>query len=472
MRGEVQWLIGAAALLGLTMVAAGEQPAQENVFTAEQAAAGEAVYTASCAGCHRPDLGGRNEASPLAGPNFLNAWRDNTTRELFETIAKTMPPGGANLSADAYLAVTAFILQANGAAPGPQPLTPTTSAPLGALARDTGDPVGKGAADAGVAAARAAPAPPVSPPPPPARGLTVRGEVKNFRPVTDDMLRSPPPGDWLMLRRNYQAWSHSPLTEITRDNVKHLRLAWVWNMNEGGSNQPTPLVHDGVMYLTNTMNMVQALDAASGELIWEHQVGPATTIGFGAMRNIAIYGDKIFLATTDARLVALDARSGKLVWDTIVADRAKGFSNTSGPLVLPRGRVVQGLQGCDRYRDERCYISAYEAESGRLLWKFHTIARTGEPGGDTWGALPDMLRAGGDTWLAGSYDPDLDLTYWGIAQAKPWMPVSRGTSIADAALYRRASRRGRIAGVALPAHPRRITRPRRGLRARARRCRR
>ena len=104
-------------------------------------------------------------------------------------------------------------------------------------------------------------------------------------------------------------------------------------------------------------------------------------------------------------------------------------------MVLPRGRVVQGLQGCDRYRDERCYISAYEAESGKLLWKFHTIARTGEPGGDTWGKLPDMMRAGGDTWMAGSYDPELDLTYWGIAQAKPWMPASRGTTTAMRRLY-------------------------------------
>jgi alcohol dehydrogenase (cytochrome c) len=124
-----------------------------------------------------------------------------------------------------------------------------------------------------------------------------------------------------------------------------------------------------------------------------------------------------------------------VAWDTVVADRAKGFSNTSGPIVLPRGRVVQGLQGCDRYREERCYISAYEAESGKQLWKFHTVARTGEPGGDTWGELPDMMRAGGETWMAGSYDPDLDLTYWGIAQAKPWMPASRGTSFKDSGLY-------------------------------------
>ena len=167
------------------------------------------------------------------------------------------------------------------------------------------------------------------------------------------------------------------------------------------------------------------------------------------MRNIAIYEDKIILATTDARLVALDARNGKLVWETVIADRAKGFSNTSGPIVA-RGKVIQGLQGCDRYREDRCFISAYDAETGKLLWKFHTIARAGEPGGDTWGKLPDTIRAGGETWIAGSYDPDLNLTYWGIAQAKPWMPASRGNTIFDAALYtgvdRRAERRRRHAG--------------------------
>ena len=418
-----------AALLGLSIAITGQQTVPSAVYTSEQAAAGRAVYTASCAGCHLPDLGGRNEASPLAGPNFVNAWRGRTTRELFEYISTTMPPSGAKLSPDAYLAVTAFILQANGAPAGAEAFTATTAGPI-AGGTGAGAP---GSPASAAPVSPAAPAKPVTPPRP--AGLTVTGEVKDFRPVTDDMIRNPPPGDWLMLRRNYQAWSHSPLTEITRDNVKNLRLAWVWAMNEGGSNQTTPIVHDGVMYLANTMNMVQALDAATGELIWENHVGPSTAIGFGSMRNIALYGDKIFLATTDARLVALNAQTGKVVWDTVVADRSKGFSNTSGPIVLPRGRVVQGLQGCDRYRDERCFISAYEAESGKLLWKFHTVARTGEPGGDSWGTLPDMMRAGGDTWMAGSYDPDLDLTYWGIAQAKPWMPASRGTSFKDAGLY-------------------------------------
>jgi alcohol dehydrogenase (cytochrome c) len=420
----------AASLLGLAIVTA-QQPQTAAVYTAEQAAAGRAAYTANCAGCHQPDMGGRNEAAPLAGPNFMNVWGTETTHDLFEVISTTMPPGGAPLPQETYLAITAFILQANGAASGTEPFTTATAATIGSIA--SGKPAA-GFEAATPTATRANPtnASPAAPAAP--RGLTVTGEVKDFRPVTDEMLRNPPPGDWLMIRRNYQAWSHSPLTDITRSNVKDLRLAWVWAMNEGGANQTTPLVHDGVMYLANPMNMVQALDAATGDLIWEHQFGPATLIGYGSMRNLAIYGDKIFVATTDARLVALDARTGKLVWDTRIADRTKGFSNSSGPIVV-RGKVIQGLQGCDRYREERCFISAYEVETGKLAWKFHTIARSGEPGGNSWGKLPDMMRAGGDTWIAGSYDPDLNLTYWGIAQAKPWMPVSRGTSVRDAALY-------------------------------------
>ncbi len=422
----LSWLAASASVLGLVIVA-GQQPAPTAVYTAGQAVAGRAFYQTNCASCHLPDLSGGNEASPLAGPNFVDAWRGRTSRELFEYISTTMPPGAATLGAETYQAITAFILQANGAVAGPQPFTPTTAMSLGAIITGTSGVSAGAGARAGVGADLSANVPPP-------RGLTVAGEVKDYRPVTDEMLRNPPPGDWLMMRRNYQAWSHSPLTEITRDNVKDLRLAWVWAMNETGANQPTPLVHDGVMFLTNLMNTVQALDAATGELIWENQVGPMQQIARGTMRNSALYEDKFILATTDARLVALDARTGKVVWTTVVADRSKGFYTASGPIVV-RGRLVQGLQGCDRFREERCYISAYDAKDGKLLWKFYTVARSGEPGGDTWGKLPDMMRAGGDVWLAGSYDPDLDLTYWGIAQAKPWMPVSRGTSVRDLTKY-------------------------------------
>jgi alcohol dehydrogenase (cytochrome c) len=149
---------------------------------------------------------------------------------------------------------------------------------------------------------------------------------------------------------------------------------------------------------------------------------------------MAIYQDKVFVATTDARLVALDARTGKTVWDTPIADRAKGYANTAGPIVI-KGVVVNGLVGCDRYGNDGCWISGYDAATGKQIWKFNTIARSGQTGSDTWGTLADNLRVGGETWIAGSYDPELDLTYWGTAQAKPWMRASRGTSNFDNALY-------------------------------------
>ena len=252
-------------------------------------------------------------------------------------------------------------------------------------------------------------------------------------PVTNDQLLHPDPADWLMIRRNYQAWSYSPLTQITNQNVYDLRLAWVWTMNDGGASQPTPIVHDGIIYLANTSNTVQALDGRTGDLIWENHIGPEATRAYGATRSLAIYQDKVFMATTDARLIALDAPTGKVVWETVIADSKKGYSNTSGPIII-HGKVVQGLMGCDRYKDGGCFISAYDASTGKQLWKFDTVAREGQPGGDTWNQLPNMLRGGGDAWITGSYDPDLNLTYWGVAQAKPWMRASRGTK-SEKALY-------------------------------------
>jgi alcohol dehydrogenase (cytochrome c) len=331
------------------------------------------------------------------------------------------------------LDLTAFILQSNGARPGAQPLTTATKSQIKAMAsaQPQGTPA-QGATAAGAPAASAIRGGATSLPP--GRGLTVTGEVPNYVPVTDAMLRNPPDGDWLMIRRNYQAWSHSPLTEITANNVRRLKVAWVWAMREGGSSEPTPIVHDGVIYLVNTGNVVQALDGRTGELIWENSVGPEAIVGQGAMRSMALYQDKLFVATNDARLVALDARTGKVVWDEVIADRNKGFANTSGPIVI-KGKVLQGLAGCDRFGPDRCYISAHDAETGREAWRFHTIAHSGEPGGDTWGDVPNTYRKGGETWITGSYDPDLDLTFWGVAQAKPWVAASRNMKTSDRALY-------------------------------------
>ena len=437
----------AAALAGSAIaLVAGQQPTAAPIFTAAQATAGRAAYQASCASCHVADLGGRNEAPQLAGGDFMSTWRTRSAKDLFDYMSSTMPPGGPSLSPEQYASIVAYILQQNSAQPGQTAFDGTSAATIGSVAtgqRPTaaqtaaqtaaapaaGGGRGQGAGAAagpggGRGAARAAQP----------RGVTVAGEVKNYVPVPDEMLKNPPAGEWLMARRVYQGTSYSPLNEITAANVKDLKLAWVWNMNEGGANQTMPLVHNGVMYLWNTGNVIQALDAKSGELIWENEVGPLEHIGFGSMRNIAIYGDKIVAATTDARLVTLSAINGRKVWDVTIADRTKGYSNTSGPIVA-KGKVIQGLQGCTRYGTDRCFISAYDVNTGQQLWKFNTMAHTGEPGGDTWGSLGDNFRQGGETWIVGSADLDLNLTYWGIAQAKPWMPASRGTSVFDKGLY-------------------------------------
>jgi len=462
---------GVAAIVASGVALVAGQQTSTPVYTAAQAIAGRATYQANCASCHLPDLGGRNEAPSLAGPNFMNTWGRRSTRDLFDYMSATMPPGGATLGADDYAGIVAFVLQQNGATPGGQAFSPATAvaiasvatgqapqaaqaaapAATGAGGRGQGAGAGRGQAagggrgqvpgrgrggdsddaDAGGGGrggfGRGAAAAP--------RGLTIAGEVKNFTPVTDAMLRNPDPGDWLMVRRNYQGWSYSPLTEITRANVKDLKLAWVWAMQEGGANQPMPLVHNGIMYLVNPLNILQALDAKTGELIWENHIGPEQAVGISAMRNMSIYQDKVFFTTTDARLVALDAKTGKVVWETQIADRTKGnYAETAGSIVI-NGKVVQGLVGCDRYGSEACYISAYDANTGKQLWKFHTIARGNDPGSDTWGKLADNLRIGAETWITGSYDPELNLMFWGTAQAKPWVPASRGLTVFDAGLY-------------------------------------
>jgi len=395
-----------AVVLGAGVIRGQQVPAPAPA-NAAQVAAGRQAYATNCASCHRADLSGAAEAPALAGPNFTNIWGSRTAAQLAAYIQAAMPPTGRRTSAQEAADLAAFILQSN---------------------------VASGGIAAQAPAAPAAAGPRVGTQFPPGRGLTVSGEVPNYVPVTDAMLRNPPEGDWLMIRRNYQAWSHSPLTQITPANVGRLRIAWVWAMTEGGASEPTPIVHNGIIYLINPGNIVQALDGRTGELIWENSVGPEAIIGQGAMRNMAIYQDKLFVATTDARLVALDARNGKLVWDVAVADREKGFTNTSGPIVI-NGKVLQGLARCERFGPERCYISAYDAATGKQVWKFHTVAESGERNGDTWGNVENRFRKGGETWITGSYDPDLNLTYWGVAQAKPWVAASRNMRTSDRALY-------------------------------------
>ena len=415
---------GLALLLSLGLAACGgesstsgstTQSAAPVVTFASQVEAGAEAYATNCAICHGTNLEGSTLGPLLSGFSWVRRWGTQTPTLLLGNIQANMPPGGnESITEEDYLNIVAHMLQVNGV----DGITEALSASSDFFIEDN---------ISRMVAQRNRPEPPAP------EGLTVNGNTADFIPfipLTVAMLRDPDPADWPMMRRNFYAHSYSPLDQINTETVKNLQLEWVWNMHEGDS-EPAPLVYNGIVYLINPGNVIQALDGKTGELIWEHWTGPANRQD---MRNIAMYNDKIIQATTDARLVALDARTGEQLWETAIADNTKGFSNSSGPIVAD-GKIINGLAGCSRYIPEDCYISAYNANTGELLWQFETIAEMDEPGGDTWGGLDNVFRAGGETWITGSYDPDLRLTYWGTAQQKPWVPVSRHMTIYDVGLF-------------------------------------
>lgn len=273
-----------------------------------------------------------------------------------------------------------------------------------------------------------------------ATGRYLAAQSPAFEPVTDATLLNPSPNDWLNYRRTLDGWGYSPLDQINTQNVNQLQLVWSWALAPGIS-QATPLVYKGVMYIPDGGGTgILALNAVTGDLLWDfHKEFEAASKELSLLdpsrrrtRNIAIFGDRIYWATYDAHLIALNAQTGAVIWDRTMADFRQGFRVSSGPIVV-RGKIVSGMAGCDRFKKDPCFISAYDAQTGQLAWKTSTIARPGEPGGDTWGDVPLIQRAGGDAWIPGSYDPRLNLIYWATSQAKPFTRFQRGTD--GAALY-------------------------------------
>jgi alcohol dehydrogenase (cytochrome c) len=404
------------------------------IFTAAQAQSGRAIYDRNCSACHGATFEGSGDAPALAGPNFMLKWGPRMASELFGVILQTMPPTNrGSLGEEGALNATAYILQRNGARAGQQPLTAGATTAINTVATGSAPPLSpQGRGPSSMALGAGSTAGQTRGGASSTRGVSVAGEVKNYIPVTPEMLKNPPPEDWLIFGRNYQRHSYSPLKQITRDNAKNLQLKWIWAMNDSGANQTTPIVHNGIIYLASPSNIVQALDGKTGDLIWETRVGPDQAPGYGGIRSIAIAEDKVFLPTSDAHMVALSARNGEILWDTPASD--KPHVSTSGAIVIG-DKVLMGLTGCARFDGEGCYISAFDIHTGKRAWRFYTIPREGEPGSETWGKLPMNNRAGTETWLAGSYDPDLNVTYWGVAQSKPWNFLSRKLTPFDKTLY-------------------------------------
>ena len=272
-------------------------------------------------------------------------------------------------------------------------------------------------------------------------------QIEDFTAVTDEMLTSPPTGEWLSWRGTPAAWGYSPLDQINTENVNQLQLKWSFALDDTGAVQAAPLIHDGIMFIPSARGVIQALDAVNGDLLWEYRPAPPTEefinsgegtraavlppgafagVGRGVQKNIALYGDMIYAATETASIRAIDARSGLLVWETQVADPTLGYFYTAGPIVA-NGTLVTGITGCERYKEDVCFITGHDPATGEQKWRTSTVARPEDPGGDTWGDLPLRFRAGSDAWVAGSYDPEANLIYWGTSQAKPWARAVRGS---------------------------------------------
>ena len=459
-----------AALPQVRAEAQRTESVRQAAYTDEQAQAGLAVYRAACSECHLDSLRGRFEAPELAGPNFRVQWADVPVIQLLDYVRETMPVAEpSSLSDEDYAAVVAYMLRENGILPGTTRLSFSSDGPAvvgdpsPAALRRVGNRAGKRTLPAGTPGAepttrklplRGGVIPPV--PGRPGTGPSPHavdrapegvGEVREtptgvtrryrplerFDPPSDAELADPPSADWLHWRGNPGSWGYSPLAQVNIDNVHRLQLAWSWGMEDGRSQQ-APLVRDGVLFLSNPGNVVQALDARDGTPLWEYRRRFPEGGGQNQLRTLAIWEDLIFVATSDAYMVALDAPTGTVRWESRIADREKGYRNSSGPIVAD-GRVINGINGCERFYEESCFITAHDARTGRELWRTFTIARPGEPGGDTWGDLPLELRGGGDVWMTGSWDPALGLVYFGTAQAKPWVAASRGLSTSASTLY-------------------------------------
>jgi alcohol dehydrogenase (cytochrome c) len=226
------------------------------------------------------------------------------------------------------------------------------------------------------------------------------------------------PHNWLTYSGTYTGYRYSTLTQITPQNVSDLQPRWVFQARSLEKFEATPLVVDGILYTVQPPNDIVAIDAASGRVFWaySHQPSPLARLCCGRVnRGLAILGTTLFMGTIDGRLIAVDARSGRLVWDVALARPEAGYSLTLAPLVV-KDKIIVGPSGGEY--GIRGFLAAFDARTGKQIWRFNTVAGPGEPGAESWGG-DSWKTGGGSIWVTGSYDPELNLTYWGIGNAGP-----------------------------------------------------
>jgi len=421
------WRFVSAALAAALLLAPIHPRAQEAAtrsaptYTGAQAAQGRAAYTQSCASCHGGNLDDGPLAPPLKGVAFVQKYGGRSVDELFVKTSTTMPPTSpGSLGGATYAQIVAFILQANAVVAGPAEL-PSDGARLAAMTF----PVGGFSVSAYSPYAPALPA------------VTRPNPLDGFTPVSEAQLIEPAAQDWLTWRRAYDAQGFSPLTEINARNARTLRAAWSWALPPG-TTETTPLVHDGVMFVAGAGDRVQALDARTGDLLWQYTRRLPQGVGGGYKRGIALYGNRLYIGTPDTHVIALDARTGMVVWDQQIGNPAVREGIAGGPLVA-KGKVMVGTTGTGVGAvPGGPQIVALDADTGRVAWRVHTIAQPGEPGGDSWNGVPVDRRSGASVWTPGSYDPRTGLAYFGTGNTYDTAPLvkpSNQPGITNDALY-------------------------------------
>ena len=255
--------------------------------------------------------------------------------------------------------------------------------------------------------------------------LAAQAQRAQIDPVTDGELQDPPPEEWLMWRRTLDGWGYSPLDQIDRGNVDQLRLVWSRALGPGRQ-QGTPLVRGGVLFMPNPRDIIQAIDAVTGDLLWQHNrdrpddladymIGTLVDIN----RNVAIHGKLIINTSMDDHIFALHAETGEMVWETEVLDYTVNPANqTSGPIIA-NGKVISG-RSCDpRGGPHGCVVTAHDPATGEELWRTRLIPAPGEPGDETWGDVPFEERRHVGAWMVPSFDPALNLIYVGTSVTSP-----------------------------------------------------
>lgn len=382
-------------------------PGSEPSFTANQAARGKSVFGDNCASCHGGDLSG-GTGPALTGSQFKTQWGSQTPGALMTYMATQMPPTEPGvLGPQAYADIEAYILQSNGVAAGQADLLPDIAAPQ---RPQQGGPEPSAQQEYRMG--------------PPSYDATYKAivaardeELNRLKPVTDAMLADPPPGDWLTWRRTYNSLGYSPLKQINTSNASTLGVAWTWSLPVS-PDEIEPLAYNGVVFIKSA-DTVEALDGATGTLLWRYtrSLPPSLHASAGIEKNLAIYQNNLYATTVDGHMIALDMKTGKLVWDHAVLGPKENDAHLrfdSGPLVA-KGKVISGVSGCNTYKGG-CFIVALDAQTGQEAWRFDTIARPGQPGGDSWNGAPVDQRFGGSVWTSGSYDPELNLVFFGVGQ--------------------------------------------------------